>query len=61
MFPFLQISIRTGNLILAILTDILLGYLALELLTTDKKELGALLMGILEVSKSIPSITEYNK
>ncbi|XP_026317540.1 phosphatidylinositol N-acetylglucosaminyltransferase subunit Q isoform X2 [Hyposmocoma kahamanoa] len=43
-----KISIRTGNLILAILTDIMLGYLALKLLTSDKKELGAFLMGMLE-------------
>lgn len=42
------------------MTDILLGYLALELLTNDKKELGALLMGILEVSKNIWWLNIYN-
>ncbi|KAM3964492.1 LOW QUALITY PROTEIN: phosphatidylinositol glycan anchor biosynthesis class Q [Aphomia sociella] len=43
-----KISIRQGNLILAIMTDLILGWIALELLTQDKKELSTILMGMLE-------------
>lgn len=41
---------KEGNFILSILVDITIGYLILELLLKDKKDLGILLMGILEVN-----------
>uniref|UniRef100_A0A1E1WQB3 Phosphatidylinositol N-acetylglucosaminyltransferase subunit Q n=1 Tax=Pectinophora gossypiella TaxID=13191 RepID=A0A1E1WQB3_PECGO len=43
-----KVTIKQGNLILAILTDVALGYFILGLLTQEKKELSAMLMGILE-------------
>ncbi|RVE51263.1 hypothetical protein evm_004067 [Chilo suppressalis] len=43
-----KISIKHGNLLLSIIMDILLGYLALRCLTYDKRELSAILMGMLE-------------
>ncbi|KAL0893068.1 hypothetical protein ABMA27_014713 [Loxostege sticticalis] len=43
-----KISIKQGNLILAIVMDLLLGYVILEYLTQDTKELSSLLMGVLE-------------
>ncbi|XP_059047019.1 phosphatidylinositol N-acetylglucosaminyltransferase subunit Q [Achroia grisella] len=43
-----KMSIRQGNLILAIITDLILGWTAMELITQDKKELSSILMGMLE-------------
>ncbi|KPJ08120.1 hypothetical protein RR48_12859 [Papilio machaon] len=43
-----KISMKEGNFILSILLDITMGYFILELLLKDKKDLGILLMGILE-------------
>ncbi|XP_045535710.1 phosphatidylinositol N-acetylglucosaminyltransferase subunit Q [Papilio machaon] len=43
-----KISMKEGNFILSILLDITIGYFILELLLKDKKDLGILLMGILE-------------
>ncbi|CAH2106392.1 unnamed protein product [Euphydryas editha] len=43
-----RVSIKQGNLILAMLVDVILGYLILQLLIPDKKYLGSLLMGLLE-------------
>ncbi|XP_072931974.1 phosphatidylinositol N-acetylglucosaminyltransferase subunit Q [Epargyreus clarus] len=43
-----KISIKQGNLILAILVDIILGYLMLQLFLYDKKYVGNLLLGMLE-------------
>lgn len=43
-----RVSIKQGNLILAILVDVILGYLILQLLIPDKKYLGNILMGFLE-------------
>lgn len=44
-----QVTVKQGNLILAVIMDILLGYIALQLLTEDKTDIGITLMGILEV------------
>ncbi|XP_013169238.1 PREDICTED: phosphatidylinositol N-acetylglucosaminyltransferase subunit Q [Papilio xuthus] len=43
-----KISMKEGNFILSVLVDITIGYFILELLLKDKKDLGVLLMGILE-------------
>ncbi|XP_026724999.1 phosphatidylinositol N-acetylglucosaminyltransferase subunit Q isoform X2 [Trichoplusia ni] len=43
-----KISVKQGNLIVAIAMDIIIGYLILQLLSQDKKEISVLLMGILE-------------
>lgn len=40
---------KEGNLIFSLVIDIILGYLVLELLLKDKKDLPVLLMGVLEV------------
>ncbi|XP_050345972.1 phosphatidylinositol N-acetylglucosaminyltransferase subunit Q [Nymphalis io] len=43
-----KVSIKQGNLLLAILVDVILGYLVLQLVISSKKDLGVMLMGILE-------------
>lgn len=43
-----KVAVRQGNLILAILMDIILGYIALQLLSQDKKDISIALMGVLE-------------
>ncbi|XP_041978753.1 phosphatidylinositol N-acetylglucosaminyltransferase subunit Q [Aricia agestis] len=43
-----KISIQRGNLILALLVDVFLGYLILELIMFDKKEIATILFGALE-------------
>ncbi|XP_063362044.1 phosphatidylinositol N-acetylglucosaminyltransferase subunit Q [Cydia amplana] len=43
-----KISIKQGNLILAVLVDILLGYLALQFVMINEKELSDMLMNMLE-------------
>nr|XP_026488206.1 phosphatidylinositol N-acetylglucosaminyltransferase subunit Q [Vanessa tameamea] len=43
-----RVSIKQGNLLLAILVDVILGYLFLQLVISSKKDLGVLLMGVLE-------------
>ncbi|XP_028171795.1 phosphatidylinositol N-acetylglucosaminyltransferase subunit Q [Ostrinia furnacalis] len=43
-----KVSIKHGNLICAILMDLILGYVILQYLTQDTKELSSILMGILE-------------
>ncbi|XP_045526929.1 phosphatidylinositol N-acetylglucosaminyltransferase subunit Q isoform X1 [Pieris brassicae] len=43
-----KISIKQGNYILALVIDIILGYYILEILFYDRKEIGVLLLGILE-------------
>lgn len=48
VFPF-QVPMKEGNLIFSLVVDIILGYLVLELLLKDTKNLPVLLMGILEV------------
>ncbi|KAJ8728155.1 hypothetical protein PYW08_016540 [Mythimna loreyi] len=41
-------TVKQGNLILAVIMDILLGYIALQLLTEDKTDISIALMGVLE-------------
>ncbi|XP_061377398.1 phosphatidylinositol N-acetylglucosaminyltransferase subunit Q isoform X2 [Danaus plexippus] len=43
-----KITIKQRNLMLAIVGDIILGYLTVELLMFDKKYLGTLILGMLE-------------
>ncbi|KAG6447140.1 hypothetical protein O3G_MSEX004762 [Manduca sexta] len=43
-----KVSIKQGNLILAIIMDIILGYVALQLLSQDKRDINSALMGVLE-------------
>ncbi|OWR49334.1 Phosphatidylinositol N-acetylglucosaminyltransferase subunit Q [Danaus plexippus plexippus] len=43
-----KITIKQRNLMLAIVGDIILGYLTVELLMFDKKYLGTLILGLLE-------------
>lgn len=44
---------KQGNLIVAIAMDLVMGYLVLQLLSQDKKEISILLMGILEVTYNL--------
>lgn len=43
-----KVSIKQGNLILAVLVDVLLGYLALQFVMINEKELSDMLMNMLE-------------
>ncbi|CAB3224205.1 unnamed protein product [Arctia plantaginis] len=43
-----KVSIKQGNLILAILMDLALGYIALQLLPKNKVDISSALMGVLE-------------
>lgn len=51
-YSLFKVSIKQGNLILAILTDLALGYIALQLLPKDKVDVSSALMGVLEVKKN---------
>lgn len=46
-----QVAVKQGNLILAIVMDIILGYIALQWLSQDKRDISIGLMGVLEVIK----------
>ncbi|KAI8435991.1 hypothetical protein MSG28_004136 [Choristoneura fumiferana] len=43
------VSIKQGNLIIAVIMDIMLGYFILQLVTLNEKELSEALMGVLEM------------
>ncbi|KAJ0177225.1 hypothetical protein K1T71_007234 [Dendrolimus kikuchii] len=43
-----KVSIKHGNLILSILADLLLGYVLMQYLSQDTKEMSSFLMGVLE-------------
>ncbi|XP_073945345.1 phosphatidylinositol glycan anchor biosynthesis class Q isoform X2 [Choristoneura fumiferana] len=43
-----KVSIKQGNLIIAVIMDIMLGYFILQLVTLNEKELSEALMGVLE-------------
>lgn len=45
-----QISIKQGNLILAVLTDVLLGYVLLQMLPENTGDIRSYLMDMLEVN-----------
>ncbi|CAK1547200.1 unnamed protein product [Leptosia nina] len=43
-----KMSIKQGNYMLALIIDIILGYYVLEILLEDRKQIGVILLGILE-------------
>lgn len=47
-----QVAVKQGNLILAIVMDIILGYIALQWLSQDKRDISIGLMGVLEVTST---------